>query len=313
MRDKGPGRHSGHRYSARRLRQRRAVKITAAGAIALVVGVGLAVAIRPVIGGATLEASASPSGPLFGAPASSAGQLAENSGKFGTLGIIRTPSFGLQAAKAWSTAPLGTTKSAVIVSFAATPAAVLAGTDDTPAQFFDAAPAGHRVYYAYYSEPETHVSRHLFTVSQYRRAWMHIAALARKAGQPRADTDPDPERIRPQRPLGRELAELLAWPPRRQDHRLGRLSDRHADGSRPAAHAAGDLHGAGSSSREDRRLQFGFAGFALATAKGRPAWLKTVGDYLMSSGALFGVLTSPAKPPRLSSPTPRQSRPGTQW
>ena len=95
MRDKGPGRHSGRRYSARRIRQRRAVKITAASAIALVVGVGLAVAIRPVIGGATLEASASPSGPLFGAAASSSGQLAQNAGKFGSLGIIRTTYTGL--------------------------------------------------------------------------------------------------------------------------------------------------------------------------------------------------------------------------
>ena len=37
-------------------------------------------------------------------------------------------------------------------------------------------------------------------------------------------------------------------------------------------------------------LPFGFAEFALATPNGRPGWLTEVGNYLMSTGALFGTL-----------------------
>jgi hypothetical protein len=85
--------------------------------------------------------------------------------------IIRTSYSGLPAANAWTTGPDAINKSAVIVSFAAAPSAVLAGADDSAlSRFFDSAPSGHRIYYAYYSEPEAYVSGHRFTVSQYRRA-----------------------------------------------------------------------------------------------------------------------------------------------
>ena len=37
-------------------------------------------------------------------------------------------------------------------------------------------------------------------------------------------------------------------------------------------------------------LPYGFAEFGLSTATGRPGWLTEVGNYLMTSGALFGTL-----------------------
>jgi hypothetical protein len=293
MRDKGPGRHSGHRYSARRLRQRRAVKITAAGAIALVVGVGLAVAIRPVIGGATLEASASPSGPLFGAPASSAGQLAQNSGKFGTLGIIRTTYTGLPAAKAWSTAPLGTTKSAVLVSFAAPPTAILAGRDDAALRsFFRTAPRGRPVYYAYYSEPEAAVNHRLFTPAGYRQAWTHIAALAHaahnsglKATLILRASDLGPASRTSWRSFlpGGHVVAAVAW----DAYPAGT-----ATGASPKLTEPETFMGPAVAAAKAAGLAFGFAGFALATTAGRPGWLYSVADYLMSSGARFGILTT---------------------
>jgi hypothetical protein len=37
-------------------------------------------------------------------------------------------------------------------------------------------------------------------------------------------------------------------------------------------------------------LPFGFAEFGVTNQPGRPAWLTSVGDYIKSSGALFGTL-----------------------
>ena len=212
--------------------------------------------------------------------------------------IIRTSYSGLPAANAWTTGPDAINKSAVIVSFAAAPAAVLAGADDSAlSRFFDTAPARHRIYYAYYSEPEANVSRHQFTVLQYRRAWMHIAALARKAGNReltptlilraadlRAHSGVNWQSYLP----GRHVVRTIAW----DAYPTGTLTGHDPRLTPPAV-----FMGPAVAAAKSAGLQFGFAGFALATAKGRPMWLKTVGDYLMSSGALFGVLTSQSAVP----------------
>ena len=292
-----PRSRPGRRSRSRSFRGRLAWAAAVATASALVVA-GLALSSRQVGQTAVLMASRTPVGTEFGAAVSGRAGLSSMTRNFGHMPIIRTSYSGLPAANAWTTGPDAINKSAVIVSFAATPAAVLAGTDDSAlSRFFDAAPAGHRVYYAYYSEPETHVSRHQFTVSQYRRAWMHIAALARKAG----NRELTPTLILSASDLsarsgvnwqsylpGRHVVRTIAW----DAYPTGTLTGHDPRLTPPAI-----FMGPAVAAAKIAGLQFGFAGFALATAKGRPAWLKTVGDYLMSSGALFGVLTSPAKAP----------------
>src|SRR5215469_5195920 len=202
----GPGRHSAGRtgkHSAswndnetaggaprrarprqpRSLRMRLSWAAAAATASALA-ATGVALASSPGSHTASLAASRTP-GTLFGSSVSGRVGLRAATKDFGHMPIIRTSFAGLPPANTWTSGPDAVNKSAVIVSFAAAPRTVLSGADDAAlSRFFNTAPAGHRVYYAYYSEPEANVSRHQFSVAQYRRAWLHIVALARKAAIP---------------------------------------------------------------------------------------------------------------------------------
>jgi hypothetical protein len=273
---------------------------------ALVAG-GLALASQPASQNAVLLASRTPAATEFGASVSGSADLALATSDFGHMPIIRTSFAGLPPANAWTTGPAAVNKSQVIVSFAAAPAAVVAGADDSAlSRFFDSAPSGHRIYYAYYSEPEAYVSLHTFTISQYRRAWRHIAALARKAGNRdltptvilRASDATVHSGVNWQKYLpgphvghryltGRHVVRTVAW----DAYPAGTLTGHNRRLTSPAV-----FMGPAVAAAKRARLHFGFAGFALARAKGRPMWLKQVGDYLMNSGALFGVLSRSAVP-----------------
>ena len=258
------------------------------------VAAGLTLSSGPPSQTAVLAASRTPGvGTMFGSSVSGHGGLALMTREFGHMPIIRTSYSGLPAANAWTTSPNAINKSAVIVSFAAAPSLVLAGADDSVlSRFFDTAPTGHRIYYAYFSEPEANVSRHQFTTSLYRRAWLHIAALARKAGNRkltptlilRASDLSARSGVNWQSYLpGRHVIRTIAW----DAYPAGTLTGHNPRPTPPAT-----FMGPAVAAAKGAGLQFGFAGFALATAKGRPTWLKTVANYLNSSGALFGVLTS---------------------
>ena len=51
--------------------------------------------------------------------------------------------------------------------------------------WFDRAPRGYDVFWSYLHEPEDNVTRGEFSAAQYTAAWVHIAALAQAAGNPR--------------------------------------------------------------------------------------------------------------------------------
>jgi hypothetical protein len=258
---------------------------------------GVALASGPGSKTAVLAASRT-HGTLFGSSVSGRVGLRAATTNFGHMPIIRTSFAGLPPANTWTTGPDAVNKSAVIVSFAAAPRTVLAGADDAAlSRFFDTAPAGHRIYYAYYSEPEASVSRHQFTVSQYRRAWRHIAALAREAGNReltptlilRASDLSASSQVNWQSYLpGRHVIRTVAW----DAYPAGTLTGQAPQLTAPAA-----FMGPAVAAAKGAGLKFGFAGFALATANGRPAWLKAVAGYVASSGALFGVINSPAAVP----------------
>ncbi len=284
-------------YAARSRRTRswrvRLAATTAVAVAATLVGAGIAAGLRQAGGNVVLQASGKPSGTIFGAQVNGSTDLARSTKNFGHMPIIRTSYSSLPPANIWTVRPDGLNKSAVVVSFQALPSAVLTGADDTRlAHFFDTAPSGQPIYYALYSEPEADVSAHLFTARQYRQALARIVALARKAHNP----DLRPTLILRATDLssgsgvswksylpGRRAVSTIAWdayPPGTQSGHHPRLTP-PADFMGPAVAAA-----------KRAGLAFGFAGFALATAHGRPAWLTTVADYLMRSGALFGVLAT---------------------
>jgi hypothetical protein len=234
--------------------------------------------------------------PLMGASVPNLADLARDTAEFGKLGIYRVYYTGLPKANAWTTGLPAANKSAVIVSFNALPSAILSGSDDAVLQhFFDTAPTGHAIYYSYLHEPEEHIIQGEFTAAAYRAAWVHIAALANAAHNPDLhstlimmayDLRPASHRNwQDYLPSGGVIS-TIAW-------------DAYPTGftqlTSPAQFLAPEV-----AVSKAAGIPFGFAEFGVTDASGRPAWLKAVGDYLMSSGALFGTLFDsqpPGRPP----------------
>jgi hypothetical protein len=303
------GKHSARRHgrdhaSARPPRGPRAatwparlIWVAVVGVVSVLLAATLAVRSMGQYG--VLTASSKAAGPLFGASASDRRWLARSTAEFGHLPIIRTSYTGLPAANVWTTGADGFNHSAVVVSFNARPGRVLSGEDDAAlSHFFDTAPTGHAIYYSYYHEPEAHVLAHQFTVARYKAAWAHIVTLAKKAHNPElkstlilAARDLNPHsglNWKDYLPGGR-LTSTLAW----DAYPAGTLSN-----DDPQLMPPSQFMGPAVAASKSVGLPFGFAAFALGTANGRARWLKEVANYLMSSGALFGLLfNSPRHPP----------------
>lgn len=228
--------------------------------------------------------------PLLGATASNPTTLAQATGQFGHMPIIRVFYPGLPSANAWTTGSGAVNKSAVVVSFNALPSAILSGADDSAlSHFFDIAPTGHPIYYSYYHEPEVHIADGQFTLASYLAAWARVVSLADAAHNPDLHStliltswDLNPQSGRNWKnylPPGGIISTLGwdAYPP-------GTVSDKNPTATPPA-----DFMSAEVAAAKSVNLPFGFAEFALGTSAGRPGWLADVASYLQSTGALFGT------------------------
>lgn len=70
----------------------------------------------------------------------------------------------------------------IVVSFKATPAAILSGKHDVALRtWFDSAPTGRDVWWTYWHEPENDAPR-AFSFDAYRQAWRRIEAIADRVG-----------------------------------------------------------------------------------------------------------------------------------
>jgi FlgD Ig-like domain len=264
--------------------------------VAVVVLLGMAVAYRAIVrnslmASSTVDASGSTGGPLFGASASDAAAVAKATSQFGHMPIIRVYYNGLPDPHVWTTGAPGVNKSAAIISFQAPPSIVLSGADDAALrQFFDTAPTSHTTYYSYYHEPELDVRAHDFTLASYKAAWAHIVAIADAAHNPSLKStlilmawDLNPRsgiNWKDYLPAG-HVVSTLGW----DAYPAGTVADHDPQLTPPA-----DFMGPAIAASKGAGLPFGFAEFGLATSNGRPAWLTEVGNYLATSGALFGTL-----------------------
>lgn len=239
----------------------------------------------------TALTSNSTNSPLFGASASDAAAVARATSQFGHMPIIRVYYNGIPNPNVWTIGAPGVNNSAAIISFRAPPDVILSGADDSAlSRFFDAAPTSHTIYYSYYHEPETAVAAHDFTVTSYKAAWAHIVALANAAHNPNLKStlilmswDLNPRsgiNWKDYLPAG-GIISTLGW----DAYPAGTVSDHDPQLTPPA-----DFMGPAIAASKSVGLPFGFAEFGLATPVGRPAWLIEVGNYLASSGALFGTL-----------------------
>jgi FlgD Ig-like domain len=229
--------------------------------------------------------------PLLGASVASMASLKSETAQFGRLGIVRTYYTGLPAANAWTTGLPAANHSAAIVSFKAQPSAILSGADDaTLSHFFDTAPTGHPIYYVYYHEPEDNIAAGQFTAADYKAAWAHVVKLANAAHNPwlhstlvlmNWDLEKGSGRNWKDYLPGGGIISTLGW----DAYPVGSAVNNNPQPTPPA-----QFMGPCIAASKSVGLPFGFAEFGLSTATGRPAWMTSVGNYLMSSGALFGSL-----------------------
>jgi hypothetical protein len=267
--------------------------------------VGLAAALAVVAGGLAavlhLEGSGRPtqatlaandaSLPMLGSSIKDAADLAHDTALFGHLPIVRVYYPGLPSATAWTTGLAGANRSAVIVSFKALPRDILAGADDAALRhFFDTAPAGHPIYYTYFHEPEDNIHAGQFTLADYKAAWAHVVSLARAAHNPYLHSTLILMEWDLVKASGRNwksylpgggIISVLGW----DAYPVGSATNVH-----PQLTVAPNFMGPAIAASKSVGLPYGFAEFGLSTPSGRPAWLASVGKYLMTSGALFGSL-----------------------
>jgi flagellar hook capping protein FlgD len=235
-------------------------------------------------------AAASSSIPLFG---SSVGyvSLAQTTAEFGRMPIVRVYYPGLPASNAWDGGQAGANASAVIVSFKALPADILSGADDaTLTHFFDTAPTGHPIYYSYYHEPEDNIADGEFTLADYKAAWARVAALAAATHNPDLHSTLILMSWDLVKASGRDwksylpgggIISTLGW----DAYPVGSATNVNPQPTAPA-----DFMGPCIAASNSVGLPYGFAEFGLSTAAGRPAWMTEVGNYLMTSGALFATV-----------------------
>jgi FlgD Ig-like domain len=235
-------------------------------------------------------AAASSSIPLFGSSVGYVG-LAQSTAQFGRMPIVRVYYPGLPASNAWDGGQAGANDSAVIVSFKALPKDILSGADDAAlTHFFDTAPSGHPIYYSYYHEPEDNIADGEFTLADYKAAWGRVAALAGAAHNPNLHSTLILMSWDLVKASGRDwksylpgggIISTLGW----DAYPVGSATNVNPQPTPPA-----DFMGPCIAASNSVGLPYGFAEFGLSTASGRPAWMTEVGNYLMSSGALFATV-----------------------
>ena len=228
---------------------------------------------------------------MFGASILNKATLKTETAQFGHMAIVHVYYTGLPKPNAWTTGKTAANHSAVIVSFNALPKTILSGADNGALRhFFDTAPRGHLIYYSYGQEPERQVHLGRFTAAAYKKAWARVAALARAAHNPYLHstllleafdlTKAAHRNWRTFLPAGRIIS-TLGW----DAYPVGSALNHDPQLTPPKV-----FMGPAIAASKRAGLPYGFAEFGLSTPKGRPAWLRTVGSYLLHSGARFGVL-----------------------
>jgi hypothetical protein len=262
--------------------------IIALGVVAALVGAALIAGRQPQ---RAVFAASTHQAPMFGANYQSKAELAQETAEFGRMAIVHVYYSGLPSENAWTSGLAAANHSAVIVSFNASPKSVLSGADNAVlSHFFDTAPRGHAIYYSYIHEPERPIKLGRFTAAAYKEAWAKVAALAAAAHNPYLhstlilmayDLTRWAHRNWHSYLPGGGIISTLGW----DAYPVGSALNIHPQLTPPSVFMGPEI-----AASKSVGLPFGFSEFGLSTPRGRPAWLRTVGNYLMRSGALFATL-----------------------
>jgi hypothetical protein len=252
--------------------------------------VGAAFIARGEMGHTVQFDSGSANGPLLGASVSSMSDLTQETSQFGHMSVIRVYYPGLPGADAWTTGLPAANNSAVVVSFKALPTTILSGADDASlSHFFDTAPTGHPIYYSYYHEPEDNIAAGQFTLADYKAAWAHVVALADAANNPDLHSTLILMEWDLQAASGRNWKDYLPGGGIISTLGWDAYPQGSATNNNPQLTPPADFMGPAIAASKSVGLPYGFPEFALSTATGRSGWLTSVGNYLMTSGALFAT------------------------
>jgi hypothetical protein len=230
-----------------------------------------------------------PHNTLFGVDVSTPYALEQATDEFGRMPVIRAFYKGLPPADAWTNGAVAANKSAVVVSFSASPATILSGSADaTLAHFFDTAPTGHPIYWSFDHEPEHLIEDHKFSAAAYRAAWAHIGAIAAKADNTELHgtliltawtLNPISKRDW-KNYYAPSAVSVLGF----DDYPPGTIGDHDPQAVPPDQFMSAEI-----SVAQKAGLGVGFPEFALATPAGRPAWLAAIATYLRTHGVLFAI------------------------
>jgi hypothetical protein len=180
----------------------------------------------------------------------------------------------------------------VVVSFKLNPQAVLTGKYDTQMQqWFATVPPDIRVNWVYWHEPEDDVEKGAFTAAQFRAAFQHLDQLADSAHNPNLrstvvlmswSTKPGSGRDWRDYMPPLDSVDVLAWDIYNRPAARGLYTPpaELLDGPRKAAESVGKPFAVGEIATT---LVKGDDG------KGRAAWLRSVGGYLIEHDADFAA------------------------
>jgi FlgD Ig-like domain len=260
------------------------------GAVIAMVAAAITFGGRPQ---AAVPVADSSSAPLIGASVANTSGISQAAAQFGHLPVVRVYYPGLPSPDAWSSGVPGTSKAAVVVSFKALPKAILSGADNAVlSHFFDTAPAGRPIYYSYYHEPEDNIAAGQFSLADYKAAWAHVVALAAAAHNPALhstlilmsyDLKPGSHRDWKNYLPGGGIISVLGW----DAYPVGAAG---CGGCKVQMTPPAQFLGPAIAASKSAGMPFGFAEFGMPSTPGRAGWLTQVGDYLMTSGAVFATL-----------------------
>jgi hypothetical protein len=201
----------------------------------------------------------------------SPGNLRQETSEFGRLPAVRIFYNGLPNSDAWTTGLPAESDATSVISFNARPSTILSGADNAQlSHFFDTAPTTRPTYYNFIHEPEVPIASGKFSAASYRAAFL-MAYDIRKSSH---------RNWREYVPAGIQCLGWDAYPTGSAGSDL-----QHPQLTPPAAFLGPEI-----ALSKSVGLPYGFGEFGLNTAHGRPGWLTSVGDYLLSSGSAFATL-----------------------